>query len=431
MSQLASVTAEQREKMTALHKTITDAGMTVPFTTTNTPSPEEHCDIVLFKLLTARAWNVPKAFDMVKDIAEFRSSRGLDGMALFPTPPNLVRGFDQEDVNLVLKRPTREPGEIDAHSAAMSTCYSGTWHKTDKKGHPVYIERTGLTDVHTMVEVLKSVTKPGEDYHAPALNAHIFCNEVGGALVQYQRLKNNTEHMNTVVVISDCAGLGLGHLYKPALAILETMSKSDQKVYPEGLHKMYLVNCPSMVTMAFNLIKSWLDPRVQAKIVFCKPHETAATLREVISPENLPKELGGTCECPNECVPKPTKELPSEYQSTAQTEHIQIAAGQLSTRYFKLIAGQTASWDFCTEKHNIAYSATFTPHSAPQHGSSKHHGSSARTLHAKDKVECCSPDTLHFSFTADVEGVLTLTFDNTYSWMHAKSVLLRMAMLEN
>eukprot|EP00759_Apiculatamorpha_spiralis_P025601 PhF_6_TR29045/c0_g1_i1/m.42285 len=397
------------KKIDELSKKLSAAGIAVPY---GFKGDEAETRQTLKKFLLARQCDVEKAFGMVKSTVEFRNERKLNGLALFPTPPNYMRGYDEADCQAVLGLPTREHSEIDGAMAALSTSYAGCWHKWDKKNRPVFIERTGAIDVKRLVETLQRIVKPGEDYKAPAINAHLYSNELGGGLMKYQRLRCNDNNICQVTVIMDCENLGFGHLFKPALAVLQAMSEMDQAYYPEGLHRLFLVNCPKMISFAFALVRPWLDARVLKKIIFAKPHETAAKLLEEIDADCLPKHLGGKCTCEGGCVTMPTGELPDAEADAAVTQRIPIAAGQVSTKYFPMTKGQVVSWEFCTEAHNIQFAAAYGSHN----------------VFPMKKVDCCK-EPIQGSYSAPEDGVLSLTFDNTYSWMNAKLILLRLVLL--
>ena len=58
-----------------------------------------------------------------------------------------------------------------------------------------------------------------------------------------------------------------------------------QDYYPESLHKCYVVNAPWIFNSVWRIIKGWLDPVVQAKVIFCSDEE----LRQFLP--NTPKDL--------------------------------------------------------------------------------------------------------------------------------------------
>jgi hypothetical protein len=73
---------------------------------------------------------------------------------------------------------------------------------------------------------------------------------------------------------------------------LKVAAENDRKFYTESLHKVYVVNCPKIISYAWSIVKLWPDERTQQTIFFYKDHETKAKLLEDIDADNLPVDLG-------------------------------------------------------------------------------------------------------------------------------------------
>lgn len=124
----------------------------------------------------------------------------------------------------------------------------------------------------------------------------------------------------------------LAEFHTPALQYLRAISESDQKYYPETMNKLFIVNAPSAFVIVWKMVKGWLDPGVSIAIpiacamksrgkLMCPPSQTIAKIQILgkdfqgpllnhIPAENLPKFLGGECECshmPGGCVPSASK----------------------------------------------------------------------------------------------------------------------------
>ncbi|KAJ2771714.1 hypothetical protein IWQ56_001676, partial [Coemansia nantahalensis] len=239
-----------------------------------------------------------RAAAMVVEWYEWRKSAGIDelpvarpdNMAPVPYP---IRGYySVADANLTAG--TR----VSETQLKLNRIFGGgSWHKRDKDGHPVYIERAGR---YLIKDIPRSSTINGLfEFHflmQEFLCRTIFpeCSELAGREISKQ------------VVVFDMAGISIGMLsHLPALNMLREMLSKDQLYYPERMHRTYIVNAPSMFVTAWKLIKSWLDPRVISKIhILGRDH--AQELLEQIPAANLPSFLGGACRCshmPGGCVP--------------------------------------------------------------------------------------------------------------------------------
>jgi hypothetical protein len=403
------MTPEQEQKIAELDAELTASGLALPYFVPERNS-SVHRRILLHKFLLARQWNIPKAMEMIRAAVEFRTSRGLDTRPLFPAPQGLIKGYDEAVLaSMASNRPARQRDDVDVYLAAMQTSYSGCYHKFDRANRPVWIERTGMIDTRRLVDTLTRCVKPGQDYKTPAVEVHLLANEIWSELIEHQRMVTKDPNICQSTLIMDCAGLGMSQIYKPALAVLQAISTMDQKYYPEGMYKLFLTNCPRTVSIALGLVKPWLDVRVQQKIIMLKPHELSR-LHAEIDPANLPEFLGGTCNCPGGCVALPTGEMPQEHNDAASTEKVVVPAGQVTMKYITMTKGNTTSWEFTTEQRSIGFGATF--------------GAANTTVVEYTKLERVEEPVSGF-YSAEEDGVLTLKFDNSFSWMTGKTVLLR------
>ncbi|RSH80739.1 S14 cytosolic factor [Saitozyma podzolica] len=63
---------------------------------------------------------------------------------------------------------------------------------------------------------------------------------------------------------------------------------------------MFIINAPYLFSTVWSLIKPWLDEATVRKIhILGKNYKQE--LQQYIAPENLPKDLGGTCSCAGGC----------------------------------------------------------------------------------------------------------------------------------
>uniref|UniRef100_A0A8C9X7X2 SEC14-like lipid binding 7 n=1 Tax=Sander lucioperca TaxID=283035 RepID=A0A8C9X7X2_SANLU len=101
---------------------------------------------------------------------------------------------------------------------------------------------------------------------------------------QSEKLGKNVE---AISLIYDCEGLGLKHIWKPAI---ETYGERN---YPEGLKQVFLIKAPKMFPMAYNLIKHFLCEETRRKINVLGSN-WQEVLRQHIDPDQLPVAYGGT-----------------------------------------------------------------------------------------------------------------------------------------
>lgn len=377
-------------------------------------------EIMLSKFLTARKWKVADAAKMLVEVVRWRNEKKLDTTPLFPAAIP-VRGYDIDALVEFQGVGPRPKDELDEIYAMLRPVYSSVWHKWDKSGRPLYIERTGQIRTHEMVARCKALTPPGGDISQPSLAAHLHANEVGGIILKYQnaRRQPGTRDIAEVTVIMDCDGLTLGHLFGPAMDMLKTNSAVDQAHYPEGLYQLYVANAPKMITIAWSLVKGWIDPRVQKKVLFFKPHETKEQLRKYVDDDCLPAFLGGSCDCPGGCCPQPSIEESDEASGedclVARTEQIVVSRGTTVEKRVPLAQSKTLYFEYVVQdKKDVTFSVSFV------------------CGEANKEIEAPSLKTEGSGqFTAESDGELVFCFDNKHAWVKAKTIAFRGTLMDN
>lgn len=168
--------------------------------------------------------------------------------------------------------------------------YPQYYHKIDKDGRPVYIEQLGKIDIEAMRKIttdermLENLVVEYEKVADPRLPA---CSRKAGQLLE------------TCCTIMDFKGVGLGKAGQ-VYGYVQRAAGVSQNHYPERLGHMYIINAPWGFASVFAVVKRFLDPVTVAKIhVYGSGYQT--DLLKQVPKENLPKEFGGTCECPEGC----------------------------------------------------------------------------------------------------------------------------------
>ncbi|KAL5338646.1 CRAL-TRIO domain-containing protein [Aspergillus crustosus] len=168
--------------------------------------------------------------------------------------------------------------------------YPQYYHKTDKDGRPVYIEKLGKIDLNALGKItsdermLKNLVTEYERFADDRLPA---CSRKAGKLIE------------TSCTIFDLKGVGLMSA-SSVYGYLSRASAVSQDYYPERLGKLYLINAPWGFSTVFSVVKSFLDPVTVGKINVLGSGYKDELLKQ-IPVENLPKEFGGACECKEGC----------------------------------------------------------------------------------------------------------------------------------
>ncbi|KAL4884665.1 CRAL-TRIO domain-containing protein [Aspergillus karnatakaensis] len=219
--------------------------------------------LTLLRFLRARKFDVAASKAMFVASEKWRKEFGTD---------ELARTFDYVEKPEVFKY------------------YPQYYHKTDKDGRPVYIEKLGKIDLNALGKItsdermLKNLVTEYERFADDRLPA---CSRKAGKLIE------------TSCTIFDLKGVGLMSA-SSVYGYLSRASAVSQDYYPERLGKLYLINAPWGFSTVFSVVKGFLDPVTVNKINVLGSGY-ASELQKQIPKENLPKEFGGECNCEQGC----------------------------------------------------------------------------------------------------------------------------------
>ncbi|KAJ7032506.1 CRAL-TRIO domain-containing protein [Mycena alexandri] len=220
-------------------------------------------DATLLRFLRARKFDVPKAKEMFLANEQWRKDFGVE---------DIVKNFDFPEL-----------AEVDKY-------YPQYYHKNDKDGRPIYIERLGMLDLKALYAVttqerqLKRLVLEYEKFIRDRLPA---CSAAAGHPVE------------TSCTILDLHNVSLSNFYRVKDYVSQA-SSIGQNRYPECMGKFYIINAPFMFSTVWSFIKPWLDEVTVAKIDIVGSNYKDKLLAQ-IDAENLPKEFGGKCNCPGGC----------------------------------------------------------------------------------------------------------------------------------
>lgn len=136
------------------------------------------------------------------------------------------------------------------------------------------------------------------------VKGHIYLQELNCQRAR-QKSRECGRHVETIVTIMDFDGLEL-IAGRRAIPLLKQFMYVDSNHYPERMGLMFALNTPRFFPIIWNLCKSFLDPVTAGKIYILKKGDEAATLRQYIDSDQLPREYHGTCrtcETESQCIP--------------------------------------------------------------------------------------------------------------------------------
>lgn len=223
-------------------------------------------DQTLIRFLRARGKDLELASQMYSNHWNWRKSFGTD---------TIIYDFDFPERDRVVE------------------VYPCGYHKTGKNGHPLYIERVGHLDVDALLNcttVDRYIRYHVQGYEDMLQHKLPACSLAYGKPV--------TQSMT----ILDLDGISMSFLLSGKnQELLKRVISLDQDNYPECLHKMFVVNAPRMFTMAYSVIKGFIDPVTREKIqIFGSTF--IGELEKHIDINDIPSFLGGRCRCAGGCL---------------------------------------------------------------------------------------------------------------------------------
>jgi hypothetical protein len=217
-------------------------------------------DEFLLRFLRARKFDLEKTQKMFNEYLEWRQKNHVDKIIvqyIFTELPD-VRQF-----------------------------YPHGYHKTDKLGRPIYIERIGQLKLQQLFQITNEerLIKYYIQSYELLLN-RIFpaCSKAKGRRV------------DETFTILDLKGSSMKMMSKQVYNFIKLASTVAQDNYPEILGKMFIVNAPMLFSGVWAVIKPWLDEKTRNKITIIGSG-FKDKLEQYIDTENIPEFLGGSCKC--------------------------------------------------------------------------------------------------------------------------------------
>lgn len=168
--------------------------------------------------------------------------------------------------------------------AYVKRCYPHYIHRKARNGMYCYYERPGLAD---FPEIITS----SEFSLADVMRHYCFMSEyLWNILEPGPEAKMVSVWDVAGVKVSDISG---GDFSQRTRTLMKQLMTTMQRHYPERSGALIILNAPSWFTSIWRLISPHIDVKTKKKITILGK-EYHEKLFELVAPENVPKELGGT-----------------------------------------------------------------------------------------------------------------------------------------
>lgn len=347
------------------------------------PNPD---DYFLLRWLRARSFDLQKSEAMLRKHVEFRKQKDIENVLSWQ-PPEVVQLY-----------------------------LTGGMCGYDMEGSPIWYDIVGPLDARGLIlsatkqDLLKTKMR---DCERLVQECHCQSEKLG-------------KRVDTVTLIYDCEGLGLKHLWKPAVETYIEFLCMVEDNYPETLKRLFVIKAPKLFPVAYNLVKPFLSEETRRKIMVLGGNWKEVLLKYV-SPDQVPVEYGGTMTDPDgdpKCKSKINYggEIPKKYyvrdQLKQQYEHtVQISRGSShQVEYEILFPGCVLRWQFMSDGSDIGFGIFLKT----KMGERQKAGEMTEVLPNQRYNAHLVPE--DGSLTCTEPGIYVLRFDNTYSFIHAKKV---------
>ncbi|XP_061117604.1 SEC14-like protein 2 [Conger conger] len=355
------------------------------------PAQNDH---FLLRWLRARNFNVVKAEAMLRKHLEFRKHVKAD----------------------TITTDWKAPEVIEKHLSGGMCGY-------DREGSPLWYDVIGPVDPKGL---MLSASK--QDFvKSKVRDCEMLQKECD---LQSEKLGKNIE---SITMIYDLDGLGMKHLYKPAIETYGEVLTMFEENYPEGLKRLFVIKAPKLFPVAYNLIKHFLSENTRRKINVLGANWQEVLLKH-IEPEQLPAIYGGTLTDPDGDPRCRTRiqyggVVPRSYyvrdSITMQYDQcISIRNGSThQLEYEILFPGCVLRWQF----ESIGADIGFGVFMKNKMGERKRAGEMKGVLRSERYNAHLVPE--ENSLTCLDPGVYVLRFDNTYSMFQSKRISLSVEVL--
>lgn len=225
---------------------------------------EENEFLKLLRFLRARKFNVAQAFAMIKEDIHWRSLQNR------------------------LKLRSELAEDVLGCDLGKMYHYFPTWIQGfDKQNRPVSYRQFGKFEIWNVMK-LTTMEK--------LIRFHAW--ETEQALRNmYSQSKKTSYNIETFVLVVDAAGWGLRLATNDAMAFIKAMATTDSDHYPERLGTLFVINAPSVLSIAWKVIQGFLDNVTKQKIhiMSSKKEEWLPVLLNHIDINQIPRQYGGNC----------------------------------------------------------------------------------------------------------------------------------------
>ncbi|XP_039746716.1 SEC14-like protein 2 [Pararge aegeria] len=293
----------------------------------------EHNDHFLLRWLRARQWNPDAAEKMLRDSMKWREKWGVD----------------------TTLASWQAPAVLEQHFPSGTTGF-------DKEGSPILVipfvglDVWGLLHAVTRTDIIRMVLLHLENYLSLAS----------------KQAQTHGANALKVTVLFDLEGFNMRqYAWKPAAELVFSLLQIYEANYPEILKICFIVNAPKVFSLAFNVIKKFMDEYTLSKIRIygSDAKKWQAQVLTVIDKDQLPQHYGGSMVDENgdpKCssIVKPGGKVSKKFyarnvlnESKKEYTKVTVKTGEKHCVDLLCADGDSVlKWEFGVDSHDIKFS---------------------------------------------------------------------------
>eukprot|EP01043_Picozoa_sp_COSAG02_P030813 COSAG02_NODE_1985_length_10186_cov_5.320214_2_plen_551_part_00 len=216
----------------------------------------------------------------------FLRARDFDVAAAKEQWTTMLAWRARELIDNLCRADSFEPPQVCDTVLRLQSLYPHCMCGYDRGGRPVRIECMGRVEV---AELYKHCTEE------EICRYHVWQQEeVMSRFLPACFQRTGQEH-DQVTVVMDMTSARLRDLTRADARLhIKNFITTLSNYYPETLHRMVIINAPSVLSMAWDFVSPMVDEATKAKIKIAPPGlRTHCVLHELIHPSQLPRFLGG------------------------------------------------------------------------------------------------------------------------------------------
>jgi len=222
-----------------------------------------HSGLLLLRYLRANQFDTAKTKDQILSNIEWRDNMSVTTVSR--QLPEDILGFSVEQ---------------------LAACLPHWQTGYDKTGRPVLYKQYTKFDA----TALKGLC--GGDFDR-VMQYHIWEQEACGRLCAAES-RRQQRTIETITAVIDVKDMRMRQVTGDFIQLVKLVAEVDGKQYPETMGRTFIINAPSYFSLAWRLVRGFIDPNTVAKInIFGGPKDFEPVLLDCIGADNLPSTYGG------------------------------------------------------------------------------------------------------------------------------------------